>query len=450
LLIAREHEEQQDDAVSIEVIDKTDTDTVAESKNDDVSMNQCISLLDPHLTAFRDKCDTSAKQRAKSKDKSSEPVSDEIEDEVPSQLLRLARFFAWRWLPIKKALLRPPPSFDEEGEVQEVELSLTYRLRMAKACWKRGLLAAAEYESLCASFDNRKRNCAYINDGDSKRFKSDQTKRNCAYINDGDSKRFKSEQTIIERVRLALMRLPTEIVTNERAILAWRHVNEMLAEFCKSANSSSTEDSTERIDQVADWALTSWTALVLSQGMDASTVSTSNHDSTKSSLSTIENQFAHLLSNREASCEGMLAQAVATRVDNLLSPESLKGLSGIHIFSLGRLFARFDSETAEEYIAKSMRKCAAIGGMTCLEQLSRLVATYVCSLSSVSGESQSNRVSNDLITGLEKRLISKMVDIGVNKGTCSSHHNDQNADRSHSFLNVALNAAAHLVRSSRK
>ncbi|KAL7507036.1 hypothetical protein ACHAXN_004249 [Cyclotella atomus] len=429
LLLSRQADKQRQDDITINIQD------AKQDENDDVSMAQCVTLLDPHLTIFRDTC-------IASQHKSKEGVDNDDttgckQDEVPSQLLRLARFFTWRWLPIKKALLRPPPLLELQDE-QEVEISLTYRLRLAKACWKKGLLAAAEYESLSASFQSRKRGGDRQTGSDEKRYKSD---------------------SLLERVRLALMRLPTEVVTNERAMLAWRHVNAVLLEFCKSTNNS--DDTGESIEQVTDWLLTSWTGLVLSQGMDTSSLSALNHSSSKSAIPAIETQFANLLSNRESSSDTLvLAQAAAKRIDELLTPHNLTSLNGIHIYSLAKLLARFHSaQLAEKHIAKSIAKCSEKGGMTFMEQWSRLMAVFVCLIGLVSyGESSSREQSAVLITGLEQKLLSKMSEtvgknVNANSGQTASSSNriDHNADRARtqSFLKVIMNGAAHLCLTSR-
>lgn len=438
LLLKRNSESEQQDDAAIIAAAATETTNIhdAESKRDDnISMDQCISLLGPHLTVFRDTCDAAAKLRSKSKETNIENAP-ENEDEVPSQLLRLARFFAWRWLPIKKALLRPPPIYlkNSSQDQQEVEFSLTYRLRLAKACWKKGLLAAAEYESLCASFDRIQGNeCDGSKDG--------------YECNQGDN--------LMERVRFALMRLPTEVVTSDRAVLAWRHVNEVLLEVFKTTDGSN-DDHSERIDQVADWALTSWTAIVVSQGMNASSTLPPNNNNSNSALTAVESQFANLLSNLDASSESvLLAQAVAARIDELLTPDSLKSLNSIHIFSLGRLFARFHSpETAEQHIARSINQCTSLGGMICMEELSRLIAIYVCSIRAIN-DLNGNKNAAEAIAGLKKRLLAKMDTAArlyngdSNKVHSKNTHQQTDSLRRQSFLHLVLNAAAHIIRVSK-
>ncbi len=148
-------------------------------------------------------------------------------------------------------------------------------------------MAAAEYESLCLSFDSRKRGGLDGENSDGKRHKGE-------------------EHNLMERVRLALMRFPTEFVTNERAIPAWMHVKEALVEFCKHSTND-FDDNDENMDQVADWVLTSWTALVLSRGIDLSSIS--NDNSSNSAIA--EKRFAILLSDQSASDTSKLAAAVS-------------------------------------------------------------------------------------------------------------------------------------------
>ena len=222
-------------------------------KGETTSMEQCIVLLEPSLEVFRSSCVRKDKVRDK-KSKSQHidttdieggdniinNIDDSEDDEVPPQMLRLARFFQFRWLPVKRALLRPPPSpAAEEGTSAsnndassgDIEVSIHYRLRLARACWKKGLVAAAEYESLKGAFDCRgeKRKRSPMNDGDIEnggqlkgQYKSDDSGTG----NDND---------LMERVRLSLMRLPTDAIQpeSERSTLAMRHVKEMILEYCR-------------------------------------------------------------------------------------------------------------------------------------------------------------------------------------------------------------------------
>ena len=64
-------------------------------------------------------------------DVASEKEEGDVEDEVPPQIIRVARFFPQRWVPMKRALLRPPPSLsvNDNDEAPDSEVSIQYRLR---------------------------------------------------------------------------------------------------------------------------------------------------------------------------------------------------------------------------------------------------------------------------------------------------------------------------------
>jgi hypothetical protein len=450
----------------------------SKKKEDETSLDQCVVLLEPHLSAFRVLCSKAGKEKAKSKkrkarDKSNQSnesseytttitmqndanleEDDGVEYEVPPQLLRVARFFAWRWLPIKQALLRPPPppshnhgKPNNAANQQEVEVGMAYRLRLAKACWKRGLLAAAEYESLHASFVAAKKGIDQSTDTGG---------------GDDDAKQLKSNAlggltvNLAERTRLALMRLPTDAVLPERSLSAWRHVKEMIVECCnfwketaKSKTNSGYEGSIIPL-QVADWALTGWTALVLSQGMD---VATHHHHTNNNSESDIEKQFAMLLSDRSESSPTLeLARAVASRIDELLTPTNLESLDGMHLLSLGRLFYRFRShDNAEAHILKSVVSCSAMCGVIGLEQLSRVLAVYSCGVATTDAHAELENASMNAshrftpVADLERRLHARLSDKEI-MGTMSTAK-DRNA-RAQSYLRLLLGATAHLVRCS--
>jgi hypothetical protein len=93
----------------------------AEKRKDELGMERCIPLLEPHLAAYREKC--SAQNHTTNTTNAT--IESNNEDQVPSQLLRVAQFFTWRWTPIKKALLRPPPNNSESEQDQEVEIGMT-------------------------------------------------------------------------------------------------------------------------------------------------------------------------------------------------------------------------------------------------------------------------------------------------------------------------------------
>ena len=401
---------------------------------------------------------------------------------------------------MKRALLRPPPSLigsssdtiDDEGgrrnnsdALPSVEIGIQYRIRLAKACWHKGLIAAAEYESLRASLDFSKKRKSTSADSDS-------------YGGDDVSKRYKSDKrldereghnenfSLLERVKLSLMRLPTETITSERCGMAWRHVREMLLECCaywekqkdtghnlprdeKRSENESLDDAQLSPSQVANWALTAWTALLLSQGLDCTPIQTmTQHPPRDNSVASIEKHLATLLSDRSPSSSDnptlILSKAVEHRIDDLLSPENLVLLNSIHLYSLGRLLASFHTrEDSEMHIIKSILKCSFIG-MKGLEHLARLLAVYTCCTSATSiaqnvmgNKNASTRSGRSTVKELEMRLFAKLNDEEfmattheMSKGGSSIdsvQHDSMSLKRAKSFLEAVLCATAHLVKS---
>ncbi len=243
---------------------------------------------------------------------------------------------------------------------------------------------------------------------------------------------------------------------------------------------------------MAEWALSSWTALLISRGVDnfAPAAAAIHHHhyyhghGRDGSVASIEKQFAHLLSNREQSTSShnnpavVLANAVASRIDELLFPSAMSAtnssrnsenggnlttLNGINIYSLGRLLASFHlREQAEGHIITSICNCAMLGGMVGLEQLSCLLAVYACCIpAATTAELQrnSNVGSNTPSSGgrtsvddVEVRLRAKLDDdefierITLEIG--GKQHLALVKQRSKSFLDVVLCATAHLVQST--
>ena len=490
-----------------------------DNKINDTSMEQCIILLEPSLKVFQASCiknDNKGKKKKSKKQKShtnsimQEDGGEEntlneqvIVDEVPPQIIRVARFFPQRWVPMKRALLRPPPSLigsssnttDDEGgrrnksdALTSVEIGIQYRIRLAKACWHKGLIAAAEYESLRASLDfSKKRKSTFANsdsyggDDVSKRYKSDKK----IDEREGHNENF----SLLERVKLSLMRLPTETITSERCGMAWRHVREMLLECCaywekqkntghnlprdeKRSENESLDDAQLSPSQVANWTLTAWTALLLSQGLDCTPTQTmTQHPPRDNSIASIEKHLATLLSDRSASSSDnptlVLSKAVEYRIDDLLSPENLVLLNSIHLYSLGRLLASFHTrEDSEMHIIKSILKCSFMSGMKGLEHLARLLAVYTCCTSATSiaqnvmgNKNASTRSGRSTVKELEGRLFAKLNDEEsmarvvdeISKGGSSIdsvQHDSMSLKKAKSFLESVFCATAHLVKSS--
>ena len=471
-----------------------------DNKINDTSMEQCIVLLEPSLKVFEASCikndnkskkKKSKKQKSHKGDRGEENTMNDAEmkvDEVPPQIIRVARFFPQRWVPMKRALLRPPPSLiesnshtiDDEGgrndELPNVEIGIQYRIRLAKACWHKGLVAAAEYESLRASLDfsdfsKKRKSTNSDNDGgddvSSKRYKSDKRSDE----REGHHENF----SLLERVKLSLMRLPTETITSERCGMAWKHVREMLLECCahweKQKNTGnnlprgekrSELDDPSQASQVANWAMTAWTALLLSRGLDCSTAPTQmTAHPCDNSVAFIEKHLATLLSDRSPSSSDnptlVLSQAVEYRIDELLSPENLVLMNGVHVYSLGRLLASFHTrEDSEMHIIKSIFKCSLMSGMKGLEQLARLLAVYTCcmyptSIATTSGRSTVKELEGRLVAKLnDEEFMARVDDMSKVGSSIDStvEHDSMSLKKAKSFLEAVLCATAHLVKSS--
>lgn len=579
--------------------------TEAGNRNKEPSLEQCIALLEPHLAAFRLKCDARVRERqrakrvvedgkmkAKKKSKlnknqsmngqhdeldemeSRNSMIDELmkeniengsrtkhlsqklggmsdnrdtfdceekndinnnqkerkiidEDEVPPQIVRMARFFPWRWLPIKKALLRPPPisllltntSEEENTRINHemnhnlscAEVGIAYRLRLARAAYKKGMLGRAEYESLLGAC-----NTTFQKGGKRKLGISDESDDGLYDKLDGNihhSKRINSSSSdsyLKERIRLALMRLPTDAIIPENSMSAWHHVKEMLSECERhwqtvmmhrendakreenersqqlngpkakeqfytddddlGSKPSSKGESSVTPDEVAEWALTSWTALLISQGLDPARpmhdpnpplrcgnrgIININNTSIGETASKIEKQFAFLLSNRPSesfkpktfdrsrshhSCHKFLTSAVTNRIDELLSPSNIESLNGIHLLSLGRLFYQFASrEEAERHILQSIIRCSFVGGLVGVSQLSRILAVFVCGmkfssqhLSSVEENSFDHGIKNPVsannVSDLEHDLQSRLDDSEMVMNVVMNHCKEENSE----------------------
>ena len=70
------------------------------SIDNDISIDQAIRMLEPHLINFRELCSDDG-----------DYINDDDDDvvaNIPPPLIRVARFFPFKWIPIKEALLRSP------------------------------------------------------------------------------------------------------------------------------------------------------------------------------------------------------------------------------------------------------------------------------------------------------------------------------------------------------
>ena len=556
----------------------------SKKKNDDtrnkISMERCIAQLEPILDKFRTSCILNDKSRRKKRRQGNivnNTATGEVEimnandkeddeDEIPPQLTRTARFFPHIFQPIKRALLRPyiissdvsstmiqtaddnNGNDDNNNNGLSVELGVYYRLRLAKACTARGLVAVAEYETLRQSIHQAKKVGESTHNADDDHDGDENTTTKRQKTNSTGEDEDEDDDALTERVRLSLLRLPSDAVLSTstssssfrgRTNASWRHVVDTLSTWSirwkeeeevrrtikndDNESLSSTKLNTHKLcrssnlvnpDQVADWAMSSWTAILLLQGEMGHHRSTEpayaghqqqqhvENDSIEIRLATIlSNRHCHdnensIAANTTIAFEA-LTHAVKFRIDNLLSPEIIVSLNGIHLYSLGRLLSLFHNrQDAIEHIVMSIIKCSSRamatstsdkggggggggGGLNLfvgMEQLSRLLAVYVsccCATSSTTTTttsmltSSSSYVASDIERDLRTKLDNDEVvrtilleDQSMKEGNHVVDNSKTQTGRSpppssatiqsiksraKSFLQLVLCATAHLV-----
>ena len=136
---------------------------------------------------------------------------------------------------------------------------------------------------------------------------------------------------------------------------------------------------------VADWALTAFTGIVLANGID--------YDSSRTGWvgggvkfqaddSNLEQSLAALLlpptSRADSKTDSPLARAVRVKLETYLSPSMVNDLTDVHLLSLSRLFACAPFEEVVKYIlVKSIVDCSKRSGGVGLQNLSKLLASYI-------------------------------------------------------------------------
>lgn len=386
--------------------------------NDNQPMDQCIDLLGDHLKAFRDMCLRADALAAESSEGAAAAASATIEvqpDEIPPQLLRVVRFFRHKWPPLKRALLRPPeplPRAQQQGGdgkssgAVAIEVgSPALRLRLARALHARGMLSLAEVDELAAALERQQQGQVSekvegvidVVDGDvspTKKRKLD---------NDDDM--------LAARLRLSLSRLPSDagpVLTKNggggsiggntsassigKARRGMRYARTVLSEW-ESRWKNITDGGGSAVDSaacpsprdVADWALTAFTGIVLANGVDCCpgrTGGVGGGVKFQPDDSNLEQSLAALLlpptSRADRKSGSPLAQAVRAKIETCLSPSMVNNLTDIHLLSLSRLFAHAPyEEVVKDILVKSIVDCSNRSGGVGLQQLSKLLASHI-------------------------------------------------------------------------
>jgi hypothetical protein len=185
------------------------------------------------------------------------------------------------------------------------------------------------------------------------------------------------------RVKLALTRLPLDAATPVSARRAIKHARAVLVEYNQwweelAVNNGSREAGDVLLpEQVADWALTAFTGIVVANGMDhACEKARVNEHHSEASFSMEATMVSSLLWDGD----GVVCRAVKLRILSLLSPEAIDTLTSLHILSLSRLFSHISVDEVERYISGSVvALCSTKHDATSigLMPLAKLAACYL-------------------------------------------------------------------------
>jgi len=402
------HDDDNDDHDDVQVVainqgvgNGSGSGTKGSTVTDEPSMEQCVSLLAPHLAVFRqqscaDTENASGAAAGTGGGSASSSSANGGSDEIPPQLLRVARFFRWRWEPLKRALLRPPvtttaAAASSSGRNTDAVIevgSARHRLRLARALHGRGLLSLAEVDGLASAIERQEKR-------EDNRFGDDMGNGN------DHSEGGSGISDLTARLRLALSRLPSDASDNgvgtstDRAKRGLRYAKSVLAEWRErsiiptSTRSDDKSDSTGKTDcpspeEVADWSLTAFTGIVLTNGIDGHSRNRQGVQFTTDD-SDVESSFASFLLDRgtdpdsgvPAGKQLNLGLAIDEKIRAFLSPDHIDDLTEIHLLSLSRLLSHAPYRIVEDYLAESITLCSQQRGGVGMKQLPKLIASYL-------------------------------------------------------------------------
>ena len=383
------------------------------------TMDQCIDLLGDHLKTFRDMCLRADALAAESSEGAAVAASTSKAqpDEIPPQLLRVVRFFRHKWPPLKRALLRPPEPLSRAqqqggdgkslGAVIIEVGSPALRLRLARALHARGMLSLAEVDELAAALEWQQREQV-----------SEKAEGVMDIIDDDDASPTKKrkldnddDDMLAARLRMALSRLPsdagpvstksggggsiggnTSASSIEKARKGMRYARTILSEW-ESRWNNITDGGGSAVNSsacpspwdVADWALTAFTGIVLANGIDfcpSCTGLVGSGVKFQPDDSNLEQSLAALLlpptSRADSKSHSPLARAVRAKIETYLSPAMVNDLTDVHLLSLSRLFACAPfEEVVKNILVKSIVDCSKRSGGVGLQNLSKLLASYI-------------------------------------------------------------------------
>jgi len=236
-----------------------------------------------------------------------------------------------------------------------------------------------------------------------------------------------------EHIRTALTKISVDICSPTMYSESVKHVHEILSLYCarqrvkqqrdensldenndsvkdhhaRSGSSDGDDDDDDpSMEEIADWILASFTAVVLTNGIDF--VSKNKHPfpvelsltciffnfSVSSPMcSKLKHNFAKDSSSSLTNHDGTtqtkeISNAVQKRIYDLLSPPLIDKLSALHLLALARLFLCIhlyheegnvgsDEVKMEDFIVHSIVACANECGGVGLSILPKLIATYI-------------------------------------------------------------------------
>mmetsp|Transcript_8854 Transcript_8854/g.13395 ORF Transcript_8854/g.13395 Transcript_8854/m.13395 type:complete len:452 (-) Transcript_8854:292-1647(-) len=296
-----------------------------------------ISMLEPHLAAFR-KLLTDSRQEGSITSLN-----------IPPQLMRLVRFFPFKWTPIKRALLRPPGGN---------EVGVSYRLSLARALHKNNLIATAEFEILEQAVHLNKIGGTHASNGTSR-------------------KRGRDQMNIGHELKMAFSRLPLDL-GNQSSL---RHLRSTVNDYCAltsepqrdSGDSGvSEENDLPTLDQVSEWALLSFCGVVVSNGID--------EPSKESHAFQMESQMVVILTHENAKNKDFTAE-VKKRIQRMLEPALIDKLSNLNLLCLARFFSHLDASVAHLLFVHSISACVEGGHGVGLSSLPKLLCSYMSIIS---------------------------------------------------------------------
>mmetsp|Transcript_9867 Transcript_9867/g.14834 ORF Transcript_9867/g.14834 Transcript_9867/m.14834 type:complete len:556 (+) Transcript_9867:34-1701(+) len=430
-----------------------------------VELSEGIVMLEPHLAAYRKileenrkdqshhlHCDSNSGGEGSSQD--SNDHHGESTNNIPPQMLRVVRFFQFKWMKIRRALLRPP---------SKNEVGIGIRFLLAKELHEKGLLATAEIDILEQSLQSCDidKNAATSKSVSTKRKRRKLQRNDSASTdrNDDDSSYeeihtgIMSNTEVCHALKISFSRLPLDTKIRSKTSAAFRLLKSTLQEYYerRAKMNSDTDDTLPSMEDVAEWALISFCSVVISNGVDESRnvesieylseaqlvgILTSNPPSSKErEMIQMKNSFT---STNTGSSTSTLVPAIHKRVRAMLEPPLVDELSNLNVLCLVRLFSYVDEQTTREYIVSSLEACHRHGCGSGLAILPKIIASYVSIVSRRKEKHESATFHASFERGIRDAVVAKQ------EGGNSSNES-QGSSNASSLANIILGSSLYLI-----